>query len=290
MLPSGTQQLESCDPLETRQFILAVRRLADTLSYGTDHSPFRGSGHEYVQSRIYQPGDPVKSIDWRVTARTGKAHVKEYEAPKRMPVYLFIDTSASMTVSSQFLSKYAWAVQIAGGLAFACLDRVSPVGVVGAGERPLRLTPSLSRVQVMEWLHYLRHYRLDEATTLAARVTEISALLAQRAMLIIISDLHDPAAPAALRLAAQRHEVMALQLRDPAEDGLSGTGFFHAREAETGATFLSRGRSLPVSETHLAPELRRGGVDHLVLRTDRPIAAPLRHFMRSRGGLNRGAR
>jgi uncharacterized protein (DUF58 family) len=290
MLPSGIQQLESCDPLETRQFVVAVRRLADTLSYGTDHSPFRGSGHEYVQSRIYQPGDPVKSIDWRVTARTGKAHVKEYEAPKRMPVYLFIDTSASMTVSSTVLSKYAWAVQIAGGLAFACLDRVSPVGVVGVGERPLRLTPSLSRVQVMEWLHRLRHYRLDESTTLATRVSEISGLLAQRAMLIILSDLHDPAAPAALRLAGQRHEVMALQLRDPAEDGLAGTGFFHAREAETGTAFLSRGKSLPAAETHLAGELRRGGVDHLVLRTDRPMAAPLREFMRSRGGLNRGAR
>jgi uncharacterized protein (DUF58 family) len=285
-----THHLETCDPLETRQFTLAVRRLADTLSYGTDHSPFRGSGHEYVQSRAYQPGDPVKSIDWKVTARTGRPHVKEYEAPKRMPVYLFVDTSASMTVSSQRLSKYAWAVQIAGGLAFACLDRVSPVGVVGAGERPLRITPSLSRVQIMEWLHRLRHYRLDETTTLAARVGEISSLLSQRAMLVVLSDLHDPAAPGALRLAAQRHEVVAVQLRDPAEDRLTGLGFFHAHEAETGVAFLSRGRSLPDSEEVVAGELRRGGVDHLVLRTDRPVAAPLREFLQARGGLNRRAR
>jgi uncharacterized protein (DUF58 family) len=285
-----THILERGEPMETRQFLLAVRRLADTLSYGTDHSPFRGSGHEYVQSRAYQPGDPVKSIDWRVTARTGRPHVKEYEAPKRMPVYLFVDTSASMTVTSQPLSKYAWAVQIAGGLAFACLDRVSPVGVVGAGERPLRLAPSLSRLQIMEWLHRLRQYRLDESTTVAARVTEMAALLPQRAMLIVLSDLHDPAAPAALRLAAQRHEVIALHLRDPAEDGLTGTGFFHAREAETGTAFLSRGRSRPATHESIATELRQGGVDHLVLHTDRPIAAPLRAFLQSRGGLNRKAR
>ncbi|MFN0128743.1 MAG: DUF58 domain-containing protein [Verrucomicrobiales bacterium] len=283
-------QLEKCDPLETRQFLLAVRRLADTLSYGTDHSPFRGSGHEYVQSRVYQPGDPVKSIDWRVMGRTGRAYVKEYEAPKRMPVYMFIDTSASMTVSSQRLSKYAWAVQIAGGLAFACLDRVSPVGVVGTGERPLRITPSLSKIQIMEWLHRLRHYRLDEATTLAARVGEIAGWLPQRALLIILSDLHDPAAPAALRLAAQRHEVVTLQLRDPAEERLGGTGFFHAREAETGTAFLSRGRTLPSAHETVAAALRRGGVDHLVLRTDLPIAAPLREFLQARGGLNRRAR
>ena len=233
---------------------------------------------------------PVKSIDWRVTARTGRAHVKEYEAPKRMPVYLFIDTSASMTVSSQRLSKYAWAVQIAGGLALACLDRVSPVGVVGAGERPLRITPSLSRVQIMEWLHALRHYSMDEATTLAVRVSELAALLPQRAMLVVLSDLHDPAALPSLRLAGQRHEVVVVQLRDPAEDPVAGLGFFRAREAETGISFLSRGRAVPSSEDVVAAELRRGGIDHLVLRTDRPIAAPLREFLQARGGLNRRAR
>ncbi len=283
-------RLATCDPLETRQFILAVKRLADSLNYGTDHSPFRGSGLEYVQSRVYEPGDPVRAMDWRVTARTGKAHIKEYEAPKRMPVYFFIDTSASMTVSSQPLSKYAWAVQIAGGLAFACLDRISPVGMVGVGERPLRVTPSLSRLQIMQWLHLLRHYRLDETTLLALRVAEISSLLSDRAMLIVLSDLHDPAGSAALRLAGQRHEVIALQLRDPAEDRMAGTGFFHAREAETGTGFLSRGRAAPPSSEAMALELRRGRVDHLALYTDKPIAAPLREFLRARGVFNRGAR
>ncbi|HUF61713.1 MAG TPA: DUF58 domain-containing protein [Verrucomicrobiales bacterium] len=267
-----------------------MKRLAESLSYGTDHSPFRGSGLEYVQSRVYEAGDPVKAIDWRVTARTGRAHIKEYEAPKRMPVYFFIDTSASMTVSSQSLSKYAWAVQIAGGLAFACLDRISPVGVVGVGERPLRITASLSRMQIMQWLHLLRHYRLDETTALATRLAEISSLLSHRAMLIVLSDLHDPAAAAALRLAAQRHEVIALQLRDPVEDRMTGTGFFHAREAETGSSFLSRGRAVPVSTETMAVELRRGRVDHLVLHTDKPIAVPLREFLHARGVFNRGPR
>lgn len=282
--------LETCDTLNARQFFVAVRKLADGLSYGTDRSPFLGAGIEFVQSRPYQPGDPIRAIDWRVTARTGKIFVKEYEAPKRLPCYLLLDTSASMTVSSVRRNKYAVAVHIAGGLAFACLERISSVGVIGVGGRELRVEPSLSADQIMQWLHRLRHFRYDEPTALGRRLAELGTTLTTRALVVVLSDLHEPTALPALKQMAQRHDCVVLHLLDPAERGLRGGGFLRAQEAETGRVFVTRGRRAWVDPEETAEALRRAGIDYLRIETDQPFTARLRHFFRSRDLLGRGAR
>ena len=282
--------LDTIDGLDTRQFVLAVKKLADNLSYGSDHSPFLGPGVEYAQSRPYQWGDPVRSMDWRVTARTGKPHVKEYEAPKRLPCYLLLDTSASMTVHSGRRSKYAIALQLAGGLAFACLDRVSPVGLVGVGGRDLRIDPSLSSERVLQWLHQLRRFRYDEPTTIGRRIADLAPTLTSRAVVLLLSDLHDPDALPALKLLAQKHDCAVFQIVDPAERGLRGGGFLRAQEAETGRRFVTRGRRAWIDPDEVAGQLRRSGIDHLLIETDQPFAARARHFCKSRNLLGRGAR
>ena len=285
-----TGTLESCDGLDGRQFAIAVRRLADSLQYGTDASPFVGSGIEYAQSRPYEAGDPVKQIDWRVTARMGRPFIKEHEAPKQMPIYLLIDTSGSMCVTSTSMSKYAWAVQIAGGLALAALARMSPVGMVGCGERALDARPSLSRHRVFLWLHQLRHYRFDEQTTLVKKLDQLSAVLKNRAMLIVLSDLRQPSVTRRLKRLAQEHDCVALQLTDPAERGRLRAGIFRGEEAETGEAFVGHGWSRWFRDDDTAAELRRGGIDHLELPMNEPFLHRLRGFLRKRDCLGRGAR
>ena len=274
------------DPLDARQFEIAVRRLANALSYGQESSPFLGAGIEYVQSRLYQSGDPVKFIDWRITGRTGKYHVKEYEAPKQLPVYLLVDTSASMCVSSQRLSKYAWAVQLAGGLALAAVEHMNPVGLMTVGERELHHTPSLARNSIMQWLHQLRHYRFVEGTTLGKRIRELIPRVEQRCLFVVISDLHDTDAIPAIKLMAHDHDCAVLHLQDPAERGHTRGGIFRAAEAETGRDFVAHGRSRFFADvdTHA---LARAGVDYLHLPTDAPIVPQLRHFLKNRKGTRR---
>jgi uncharacterized protein (DUF58 family) len=283
-------RIEHHDVLDSRKFLVAIKRLADSLNYGMDSSPFLGAGVEYVQSRPYQYGDPIKLIDWRVTARTRKVHVKEYEAPKRMPVYLLIDTSASMTISSRHPSKYETAVFIAGGLALASLERISPVGLLGVGGRNLHVRPSLSRDQVFQWLHRLRTFRYDEPTSLGARLIELTPSLTHRVLVIVLSDLHDPRAIPALKRLAQEHDCAVLQLRDPSEDRLKGVGFVRAGEAETGRPFVIRGRLSGLDPSRTEDQLKKAGVDYLLIQTDQPYVSRVRQFFKHRNLLGRGAR
>ena len=282
--------VEDFETLDARQFTIAVRKLADSLSYGIDKSPFVGSGIEYAQSRPYEMGDPVRSMDWRVTARTRKFHVKEYETPKSLPCYLLIDTSASMAVASTKPSKYELALYVAGGIAVACLDRVSPVGVIGVGDRKIRIQPSLSRPRVLQWLLELRRYRYDEGTNLGVRIGELAPSLAQRSLIVVLSDLHDEEAMRALKRLAGLHDVVVLQFSDPAEEGLRGAGLYRAREAESGREFLAKGRQRWIEPQVVERELERAGIDHLRIRTDEPFAQSLRHLFRNRASIGRGAR
>lgn len=279
---------EAHDHLNTQKFHIAVRQLADSLNYGADRSAFLGAGLEYVQSRIYEPGDPIKYIDWRVTARTGKVYVKEFESPKQMPFYLLIDTSASMCISSQRMSKYAWAVQLGTGLALAAQNRMSPVGLLGCGERDFHVRPTLSKGIIYQAANELRHYNFQESTSLGESLRELAPSLPNKSVLIILSDLHDDSALSALKVVAQKHDVAVFQLMDPAERGKLRGGIFRGREAESGHTFIGHGRSKWFDVEAKSKELRRAGVDHLLLPTDQPFVAKVRNFLKDRDCFGKG--
>jgi uncharacterized protein (DUF58 family) len=148
----------------------------------------------------------------------------------------------------------------------------------------------LSKQQILQWLHRLRRFRYDETTTLGRRIAELSPSLTERALVIVLSDLHDPRAITALKRLAQLHDVAVLQLQDPAERHLRGSGFFRAQEAETGRDFVTHGRRQWLDQEQVDHQLRRGGIDHLLLRTDEPFLVKMRHFFQSRNLLGRGAR
>jgi uncharacterized protein (DUF58 family) len=278
------------DPVDSRQFEVAVRRLANSLDFGQRDSVFHGAGLEYVQSRPYVAGDAVKFIDWKISARLGKLYVKEFKETKQIPLYLLLDTSASMCVSSQPLSKYAWAVRVATGIGLAAQSSVTPVGLLGCGARELHIRPTLSRNIVMEWAHQLRQHDFTEVTSLSTRARELAPSLAKRTTVIVLSDLHDSDAIAALQVLSQRNDCIVLHFEDPAEQGLRGAGIIRGVEAESGRGYVGFGGRHQVDSSGWKAELSRFGIDYLHLRTNEPILGKLTYFLKNRGFASRTAR
>ncbi len=276
------------DELARGDFELVVRRLAEELAFGADNSLFIGGGLEYSGSRPYEPGDSVRMLNWRLTARTGKPFVKQYEALKRTCIYVVVDTSGSMSVSSTELSKHDLAVWIASAVGMIGQRRMSPVAIVGGGDRETRVEPSLARNDLWRVIEPLRTGEFGEATRLGERLRALVARVERSSVIVVISDMHDPAALSALRRAAQAHDCIAIHLQDPAEEGGLRAGFVRAREAESGAHSLIHSRTRWTAADTLKSELIRSGVDYLRLRTDRPFVPPLRHFLSNRGGFTRG--
>jgi len=280
--------LRSPGELARGDFEIVVRRLADDLAFGTDASLFVGGGLEYASSRPYIPGDSIRMLNWRLTARTGKPFVKEYEALKRTTFYVLIDTSASMSVASGPVSKHDMAVWIGAAVGLIAQRRMSPAAVLGGGDRETRLTPSLLGNDLQRAIEPLRTGSMEEETRLAERLTQLDVRADRSSVIMVLSDLHDQGAVGALRHASQKHDVAVIHLVDPAEMGRLRGGFFRGQEAETGRTFLGTGRTRFRDEGAMKTEMVRAGVSYLRLRTDAPFIAPLRMFLASRAGIARG--
>src|SRR5262245_30855280 len=174
MAATRTSPLRRPEELARDDFEMIVRRLADDLAFGTDTSRFVGSGLEFAQSRPYVPGDSIRSMDWRLTARLARPFVKEYETLKRIDVHLVVDTSASMAVGSVELTKHDVAIWIASTIGLVAQRRMSPVALVGAGERDVRVEASLRRSDLWRAIDVLRERRFTEATRLGRHISDIA--------------------------------------------------------------------------------------------------------------------
>ena len=130
----------------------AITRSRSLMSGGLS-SRFRGRGMDFAEVRQYQPGDDIRTIDWRVTARTGKAHTKLFQEEKEKPVLLLVDQSPSMFFGSKRAFKSVHAAEVAALLAWSVLDRGDRLGgVVFSGLSHKEIKPRRSRNSVLRLL------------------------------------------------------------------------------------------------------------------------------------------
>jgi len=270
---------------------ITTKRLVDQGVAGSYHSVFKGRGMEFSEVRPYQPGDDVRAIDWKRTARMGLPFVKQFVEERDLTVFFVVDVSGSLRFGSRAVTKRELAAEVSALLAFAALRNHDRVGAALVSDRLLRfLKPERRRNQVLRLVHEILAWPARGTTDLERGLGAALSNLRQRAVLFVVSDFVASIPENALKRAAARHDVVVLDLVDPRDLELPEVGAIALEDAETGRVALVDGRRIAELENRrrlaerekLDRLLAQLGIDRLLLRTDRPYLPELVSFFARR--------
>jgi uncharacterized protein (DUF58 family) len=257
---------------------------------GLHRSPFRGFSVEFTEHRAYQPGDELRYLDWRMLARSDRLFVKQFEEETNLRAMILVDASSSMAWrgAPERLTKRAYADRLAAAPALILLRQRDATGLVTFDEEVRQVIPA--RVKAGQWTRLVRGL-LDtpdgRGTAAHAALQRLTALLARRGLVVLLSDLlfDRELALAALRYLRHRgHHVIVFHLMDPAEVELTGPPEVRFTDPESPASVVVRPRELARAYAATVQRevaawrtaCRRHGIAYHHVQTDLPFGMALR--------------
>lgn len=211
-------------------------RTVNTIMAGQYKSVFRGSGIEFEEVREYSPGDDVKSIDWKVSARLGKPFVKLYTEERESIVMLLVDMSASLKFGTFFGTKLERVAETASVLAFNAIRNNDKVGVVFFTDRvekyipPQKGSSHIWRV-IKEIFTFVPQ---GSGTNISAALDYLGKISKKRSFVFILSDFFDKDYLKSLRTIRRKHETIGVMIIDPGSKTLPRKGIVTLVDYETG--------------------------------------------------------
>jgi uncharacterized protein (DUF58 family) len=288
-----------------RRLELDVTRRLDGLLHGDYRGLVPGHGSETGETRPYVPGDDVRRIDWNVSARSIDTHVRESIADRELETWVLVDRSPSLDFGTARTTKARLAIEAVGAIGFLTARTGNRLGAVVVDPDGTTVIPAKpGREHLLAVLHGLLTgsrpgQRLGGSERHAGGTTDLGAALGhlivpprRRGLVVVVSDfLSTDGWGRALRGLTARHDVVAIEIVDPRELELPSVGVLTLVDPETGRT-----REVPTNRrtreryaaaaaeqrARIADELRRSGVAHLQLRTDRDWVMDTARFVQAR--------
>src|SRR3954470_7862157 len=226
-----------------REIIKKVRRIeihtshiVDDLLAGSWNSAFKGRGIEFEEVRPYQFGDDVRSIDWNVTARTGRPFVKLFREERELSVMLLVDLSASQSLGTHWQTKRELVTELGATLAFSAIKGNDKVGLTLFTDAIEKFVPPRKGTR-----HVLRIIRellycepVGQGTSLRVALEHLNRMARRRSVVFLVSDFQDSGYERALRVARRKHDIVPLVVADEREFRMPRVGLVRLRDAETG--------------------------------------------------------
>ncbi len=284
-----------------RRLELKVIKRLDGFLFGDYSGIFYGPSLDLAEIREYQPGDEVRRMDWNVTARSGKLHVRQYREEREITAWMVADLSKSMTFGTRRVLKRDLALEFAGVLSSIITRHGDKIGCLGVNEAGIKFVPPRTgRAQTLNILHQLSNLEQNVApgnfSNLEAALERVERTLKRRALLFVVSDFMDTNSNWAEPLGrlAQRHDVIAVRISDPAEIELPNVGGVRFRDPESGSEVwvdtsnpnvrLAHAKMVLNRNERVARAFRGARVDALELSTHTEVIAPIMKFTLKRRG------
>ena len=279
-----------------RQIQIYTRKNVTASFAGQYESVFRGRGMQFDQVREYIPGDDIRSIDWNVTARTGRPHIKQFVEEREMTVLFAVDLSASGQFGTISRTKNELTAEFCAVLSFAAAKNNDKIGlIIFTDTIELYIPPKKGSRHVLRLIRELLYFKpRQKQTDIVSAMDYLAKVLHKRATVFLVSDfMTDIAAlKKPMALLNKRHDMIAVPVCDRAELELPNIGIAEFTDAETGRTMTVDTSSRKFRRIYqhnsrqrldkLENILRSTGIDHIAISTDKPYMQDLVQFFHMR--------
>lgn len=281
---------------KVRKIEIKTRGLSRQVFSGQYHSVFKGRGMAFSEVREYQYGDDVRAIDWNVTARFNKPFIKIFEEERELTVMLLIDISGSNNFGTNTSFKLDVITEIAAVLAFSAIQNNDKVGVIFFSDKIEKfIPPKKGSSHILRIIRELVDFKADnKGTNIAEALKYLTNAIKKRCTAFLISDFMSDNYMDALKIASNKHDIIAIRVSDEREANLPNVGMVQLKDAETGDIIWVDTSSKEV-RNHFAKNakyfanklqdiVKKSGVDMAEITTGEDYVIPLMKMFKKREG------
>jgi uncharacterized protein (DUF58 family) len=249
----------------------------------------------FSEVREYLPGDDIRSIDWNVTARFNHPYVKVFEEERELTVMLLVDISSSGEFGTKGQFKKDLVTELCAVLSFSAIQNNDKTGVIFFSDKIEKfIPPKKGKSHILRIIRELIEFKPEnKKTDIAQALQFMTNAIKKRSIVFLISDFLNTGYDDALKIAARKHDLVALQIIDSREEELPDVGLARFQNAETGKSIWVDTSSTSVRENYKKQRLKkeaelkllfaRCGVDTTQLKTHLSYVQPLMNLFKKRG-------
>ena len=279
---------------KVRVIEIKTRGLSRNIFAGEYHSAFKGRGMAFSEVREYQYGDDIRSIDWNVTARFNHPYVKIFEEERELTVMLLVDVSGSSVFGSGSKLKKNMITEISAVLAFSAIQNSDKIGVIFFSDRVEKfIPPKKGRKHILHIIRELIDFKPESTyTDLVEPLRYLTNAIKKRCTAFLLSDFICNDFEEALKIANNKHDLVALKIYYRRETELPAVGFIKLKDAESGKeiwvdTFFRSSRNNYAEwwkdqTIRIEGLLTRCGIDHISINTEEDYIKPLVKLFKKR--------